>query len=87
MSAKAAGRQRCGPMASRSPAGCRDGAVVGHAQEAEHRDPRRGHELRCGGRADAGAVFPQFGRMVRHTRAQYVRVVTRVLAHLLDPGR
>jgi hypothetical protein len=33
------------------------------------------------------AIFTQFGRVVRHARAQYVRVVTRVLAHLLEPGR
>ena len=32
------------------------------------------------------AIFTQFGRVVRHAREQYVRVVTRVLAHLLAPG-
>lgn len=32
------------------------------------------------------AIFTQFGRVVRHAREQYVRVVTRVLAGLLSPG-
>jgi hypothetical protein len=32
------------------------------------------------------AIFTQFGRVVRHAREQYLRVVTRVLAGLLGPG-
>jgi DDE family transposase len=32
------------------------------------------------------AIFTQFGRVVRHAREQFLRVVTRVLAGLLAPG-
>jgi hypothetical protein len=32
------------------------------------------------------AIFTQFGRVVRHAREQFLRVVTRVLADLLAPG-
>lgn len=33
------------------------------------------------------AIFTQFGRVVRHARAQVVRLVTRVLEGLLHPAR
>jgi hypothetical protein len=32
------------------------------------------------------AIFTQFGRVVRHAREQYLRVVTRILTSLLGPG-
>ena len=32
-------------------------------------------------------VFTQFGRVVKHARAQFLRVVTRILSGLLGPGR